>query len=102
MSEQKRLLQLLEEVKTALKEEKVHQSKKRTTGNSYSSDLGLGGIIDDKRARLIKTIIEKTDNALDAFREEMFSVVLRAKPPTKVIPILFLHANACYAIHKTL
>ena len=59
MSQQKRLLQLLEEVKTALKEEKVHQSKKRTTGNSYSSDLGLGGIIDDKRARLIKTIIEK-------------------------------------------
>ena len=99
MCKRKKLLQLLEEVRTALKEEKVHQSKKRTTGNSYSSDLGLGGIVDEKRARLVTTIIEKTDKALEAFREEMFSVVLRAKPPTKVTTRFSL-LNTC-SLHHT-
>ena len=83
-----------------MKEEKVHQSKKRTTGNSYSSDLGLGGIVDEKRARLVTTIIEKTDKALEAFREEMFSVVLRAKPPTKVTTRFSLLTLARYTTLK--
>ena len=88
MYERKELCHFLEEVRTALREEKAYQSKKRTSGNSHSSDLGLGDIVDEKRARLVKSIIEKTDNALEAFREEMFSAVLLAKAPKKVLQVL--------------
>ena len=98
MRERKKLRRLLEEVRTALSEEKLHQSKKRTTGNSHSSDLGLGGIVDEKRARLIKCIIEKTDNALEAFREEMFSAALLAKAPEKVLQVFSL----CFISHHML
>ena len=96
----KRLYPLLEEVKISLEEEKSYQSKKRTAGNSHSSDLGLGGIVDEKRAKMIRLIIEKTDNALEALREEMFLAVLKEKSSQKKVPGLstFLSLLLSYSL----